>query len=239
MQPIFEKTFHAGEKWSALVSRGKILRFTALADGANTAVMAYNAADLTERYNMPDTLKAQHTAFLTKGNILMSDNGRAMASVVWDSTGWIDTISGLTDKKFTDAKYGVTTYQKNSNDYYRNGYDNFIVELVRNGLSARDIMPNLNLFSKISCDEEGNMLYAKGHGKKDGVIMLRTEMDVLLIMSNTPNPLDERDKYPSVPVRLEIYKAAPLDITDICINSRPENKRAFDNTWKYYALKDN
>jgi urea carboxylase-associated protein 2 len=237
MQKLFEKTFHAGEKWSASISRGKILRFTALDAGANTAVMMYNSSDLTERYNMPDTLKAQHTAFLTKGNILMSDNGRAMASVVWDDTGWIDTISGLTDKKSTDEKYGATTYQKNSNDYYRNGYDNFVIELVRNGLSQRDIMPNLNLFSKISCDEQGNMIYAVGHAKPEDVIMLRTEMDVLLIVSNTPNPLDDRGKYPSVPVSLEIYKSAPVEITDICVNSCPENKRAFDNTWKYHLLK--
>ncbi|MDR3113129.1 MAG: urea carboxylase-associated family protein, partial [Endomicrobium sp.] len=184
-------------------------------------------------------LKAQHTAFLTKGNILMSDNGRAMASVVWDATGWIDAISGLTDKKSTDEKYGVTTYQKNSNDYYRNGYDNFVIELVRNGLSQRDIMPNLNLFSKISCDEQGNMIYADGHAKAEDVIMLRTEMDVLLIVSNTPNPMDCRREYPSVPVNLEIYKSAPVEITDICVNKCCENKRAFDNTWKYYSLKDN
>ena len=187
---------------------------------------------------MPDTLKAQRAAFLTKGNVLMSDNGRAMASVIWDDTGWIDTISGLSDKKATDEKYGFTTYQKNSNDYYKNGYDNFVVELVRNGLSARDIMPNLNLFSKVSCDENGNMLYAQGHSKKDDVIMLRTEMDVLLIVSNTPNPIDERGKYPSVCVQLEVYKAAPVEITDICINGCPENKRAFENTWKYYLLKE-
>ncbi|MGE4385730.1 MAG: urea amidolyase associated protein UAAP1 [Endomicrobiaceae bacterium] len=236
MQKLYEKMLSAGEKWSALISKGKILRFTAGESGANTALMMYNSKDLAERYNMPDTLKAQHTAFLTTSNILMSDNGRAMTSVIYDSTGWIDTITGLSDKKSTTEKYGETSYQKDSNNYYRNGYENFKVELLRNGLSVRDIMPNLNLFSKISCDEEGNMLFAEKHSDKDDVIMLRTEMDVLLILSNTPNPLDPKTKYPAVPVSLEIYKALPVDITDICVNKCPENKRAFENTWKYYAL---
>jgi len=236
MELLHSKIFKAGEKWSAAVSKGKILRFRALDAGANIAFMAYNLRDLTERYNMPDTLKAQHTAFLTKGNILMSDNGRAMASVVWDSTGWIDAISGLTDKKTTDEKYGATNYQKDGNAYFKNGYDNFVVELVRNGLSRRDIMPNANLFSKVFCDDDGNMIFKDGHCKKDDVIMIRTEMDSLIILSNTPNPLDPRTKYPSVEIELEIYKAAPVEITDECVNSCAENKRAFDNTWRYYRL---
>ena len=49
MRRLFEKTFHSGEKWSAVIGRGKILRFTALDAGANTALMAYNSSDLTER----------------------------------------------------------------------------------------------------------------------------------------------------------------------------------------------
>jgi urea carboxylase-associated protein 2 len=238
MDLLHSKILKPGEKWSAPISRGKILRFAALNSGANVSLLMYNICDLSERYNMPDTLKAQHTAFLTKGNIMMSDNGRAMASVVFDSTGWIDTISGCTDKKSTDEKYGATTYQKERNDYLKNGYDNFTVELVRNGLSQRDIMPNLNLFSKVSCDKDGNMIFSEGHCKKDDVIMLRTEMDVLLLLSNTPNPLDVSGSYPSVEVELEIYRASSVEITDECVNSCAENKRAFDNTWRYYRLKE-
>ncbi|MDR1942011.1 MAG: DUF1989 domain-containing protein [Endomicrobium sp.] len=238
MEILHSKILKPGEKWSSWISRGKILRFRALEAGANVSLLAYNSKDLSERYNMPDTLKAQHSAFLTKGNILMSDNGRVMASVVFDSTGWIDTICGCTDKQSTDKKYGVTTYQKNGNDYLKNGYDNFVTELVRNGLSRRDIMPNLNLFSKVSCDDDGNMIFKEGHCKKDDVIMLRTEMDILLLLSNTPNPLDPSGKYPSVEVELEIYKAAPVEITDECVNSCAQNKRAFDNTWRYCRLSE-
>ena len=51
----------------------------------------YNMLDTSERYNMPDTLKAQFISSLTKGNVLMSDNGRVLASIVEDSLGWHDT----------------------------------------------------------------------------------------------------------------------------------------------------
>lgn len=102
-------TLCPGDKWSGIIKRGKFIRFTALEEGANVSMLLYNARDLTERYVMSDTLKAQFTCHLTKGHVLLSDNGRVLASIVEDSLGWHDPISGCTTRKKTDAKYGVTT----------------------------------------------------------------------------------------------------------------------------------
>ncbi|TVY09710.1 urea amidolyase associated protein UAAP1 [Paenibacillus cremeus] len=237
MDIIWGTTLQPGGKWSGTIGRGKLLRFTALGEGANLALMMYNASDLTERYNMPDTLKAQHTSHLTKGHVLMSDNGRVLASFVEDSLGWHDPICGITSREATDAKYGTTTYQELRNDWLRSGHENMAVELVRNGLGLRDMAPVVNLFSKVFCDEEGQMHYSKTHCQAGATVTLRTEMDVLLVLSNTPNPLDPRTAYPSVPVQLELLPAAPVDALDYCVNYRPENRRAFENTWEYYTLK--
>lgn len=49
----------------------------------------------------------------------MSDNGRVLASIVEDSLGWHDSITGYTTREMTDEKYGKASYQKNGNDYYR------------------------------------------------------------------------------------------------------------------------
>ncbi|MBB3110184.1 hypothetical protein FHS18_002251 [Paenibacillus phyllosphaerae] len=233
---IWNTVIGAGGKWSGRISRGKLLRFTALEAGANVSLMLYNALDLTERYNMPDSLKAQYTSHLTTGHTLMSDNGRVLASIVQDDLGWHDTISGYTSRKLTDAKYGNTTYQELRNEWLRSGQENFAVELTRNGLSLRDMMPNVNLFAKVFCEENGTMHYAQDHCPAGATVTVRTEMDVLLVLSNTPNPLDPRTDYPSVPVRIEVLQAEPVDEQDICLNHRPENRRAFENTWSYYAL---
>ena len=77
--------------------------------------------DTSERFNMPDSLKAQYTAHLKKGNVLMSDNGRVLASIVEDSLGWHDAICGHTTRIMTDEKYGKTTYQEQRNEFYRCG----------------------------------------------------------------------------------------------------------------------
>ncbi|MNW34765.1 hypothetical protein D3C74_117490 [compost metagenome] len=236
MSVIWSETVHPGGKWSGIIGRGKLIRLTAMEDGANIAMLLYHARELSERYNMPDTLKAQHTAHLTKGNVLMSDNGRVMASIVQDDLGWHDPLGGYTTRTATDDKYGLSLYQETRNHWLRSGQENLAVELVRNGLGARDISPVINWFSKVTCDLEGNMQLAVGHSQAGQTVTLRTEMDLLTVFSNTPHPLDPRTIYPSVPVNIEVLPAPEVDSQDYCVNYRPENRRAFDNTWTYYVL---
>ncbi|MFH5181545.1 urea amidolyase associated protein UAAP1 [Paenibacillus sp. TAB 01] len=236
MNSIWSTTIPAGGKSSGTIGRGKWIRFTALQSGANVAALLYNARDLTERYNMPDTLKAQYTSRLTRGNVLMSDNGRVLASIVEDGLGWHDTLCGYTTRETTDAKYGTTTYQELRNDWLRSGQENLTVELVRSGLGIRDLVPVVNLFSKVYCDDDGEMKFVSGHCGEGAAVTLRTEMDVLMVLSNTPNPLDPSPVYPSVPVKIEVGTAAPVEADDFCVNYRPENRRAFENTSAYYLL---
>lgn len=236
MESVFQKTFRPGEKWSGFIGRNKYVQFRAGGDNANVSLLLYNLLDRSERYNMPDSLKAQFTAHLTTGNILMSDNGRVLASIVEDTTGWIDSISGYSTRQGTDEKYGKTSYQENRNDYYRCGEENFRVELERNNMSARDLVPCVNLFSKVYVKEDGSMNYDPDNCKKGDIITLKTEMDVILIASNTPNPLDTATEYSAVPVYMTVYDAPATDLTDICVTSRPENRRCYENTWDYYKL---
>lgn len=236
MQKIWSKTLKPGEKWSGNIGRGKYIHFKALGDNANVSVLLYNRLDTSERYNMPDTLKAQYTAHLTRGNVLMSDNGRVLASIVEDSLGWHDTISGYITRKLVDEKYGRTSYQELRNDWLRSGEENFKTELVRNNMGVRDLVPCVNLFSKVYVEEDGSMHHEREHCKEGATVTLRTEMDIVILLSNTPNPLDESGQYPSKPVTVEVYNAPPVDLLDECVNHRTENYRAFENTWDYYNL---
>ena len=236
MENLWNLTLGSGAKWSGTISKGKLIRIRALEDGANLSGLLFNAYDLTESYNMPDTLKAQHTSRLTKGHVLMSDNGRAMASFVQDDLGWNDPIGGYTTRQLTNEKYGVTSFQEHQNECFRNGEENLAMELMRNGLQFRDMVPVFNLFSKIQVDDAGQMHFIEGHSKKGDTVTLRTEMDIVLLLSNTPNPHDPRTNFPSVPIELEVLPAEPVEEDDYCVNYRPENKRAFENTWDYYKL---
>ena len=91
---IIEETLPGGAAWSFTVRRGNTLRLTALEAGANVSFLCFNRHELLDRYNMADTLKGQHTAKLTTGFILVSDMGRAMASITGDTLGWHDPLGG-------------------------------------------------------------------------------------------------------------------------------------------------
>ena len=84
----------AGRPGRACCGGTSVLRLTDVEGGACVSALFYNADDPLERYNMPDTLKAQYTAFLTAGRVLYSDMGRVLCSIVADTCGWHDTISG-------------------------------------------------------------------------------------------------------------------------------------------------
>ena len=120
--------------------------------GANAGALFYNIECPVERYNMPDTLKAQHIARLTQGYVLFSDMGRVLCSIVEDTCGWHDTITGHSDATMTREKYGEGSYQRLRNDFYRNTRDNFLVELGKHGLGKKDLTPNVNFFVKVAVD---------------------------------------------------------------------------------------
>ena len=91
---LFEDVIGAGATWSHVLKRGTALRITDIEGGANVGALFYNWENPTERYNMPDTLKAQHIARLTRGYVLYSDMGRILCSITDDTVGWHDPLSG-------------------------------------------------------------------------------------------------------------------------------------------------
>jgi urea carboxylase-associated protein 2 len=235
---IFDRTLSGAGFWSAVVSRGKTLRLTDLGGGANVGLLLYNADLTVERYNMPDTLKGQHIFYLRHPYCLHSDMGRVLASITADSVGWHDTVCGASDAALVAAKYGARTYQAARNGFYRNAQEGFLIELAKWGLGPRDLVPNLNLFSKVVADEAGRLAFVPGHSKAGGQVDLRFEMNTLVVLNTCQHPLDPDPAYHPRPVRLEVFRTPLAAADDPCRLSRPENGRAFLNTEQYCALRD-
>ena len=233
---LWNNTLRDGGKFSMILKRHHRLKINTQGEGANLAVLAYNATLLSERYNMPDTLKGQHTAFLTKGNCLYSDMGRVLLSIVEDTCGWHDTIGGLNTREQVLEKFGAGKYQDLRNKRYRNGMDNFLTELGKWGLGKRDIVSNINLFSKVWVDEEsGSIHYDKSNSVDECSVTLRSEMDTLLILSATYHPL-YGGPYEPKDIHLELYGPHAPDDNDICRIHCEQNTRAFTNTENFVQL---
>ena len=142
---VWEEHIPGGCHWSGIVRRGTTLRLVDIAGGANAAVLFFNQEEKLERYNMADTLKAQHTARLTRGHVCYSDMGRVLCSIAADSAGWHDPLCGPSDAATTRARYGEKTYQDARNDMHRNGRDGLLIELEKWGLGKRDLAATVNV----------------------------------------------------------------------------------------------
>lgn len=237
LSPFYSrKLTHAG-MWSGVIGRGKTLRLTDLEGGANVGMLLYNSELTVERYNMPDTLKGQHIFFLTAPFCLHSDMGRILASITKDTVGWHDTVGGCSDANRVAAKYGEATYQTVRNDFHRNARDCFLIELAKWGLGKRDLVPNLNWFSKIVTDDAGRLSFVSEHSKAGDHVELRFEMTTLVVLNTCQHALDPDPKYHPREIQVEVFNTPRPTADDASLKIRPENARAFRNTEEYYLMK--
>src|SRR4051812_6854346 len=231
---LWEEDIPGGSHWSGVLRRGVSLRLIALDDDANVAALFYSREQPLERYNMADTLKAQHTAHLTTGCVCYSDMGRILCSVVADTCGWHDPLCGLTDVDLIATRYGVTRFQEERNSRYVSGREAMLVELGKYGLGERDLVANINFFSKVVVDDSGAMRRDPGHARAGQHVELRFEMDTLVLLHAGPHPLDQATPYAPAGVRLEARRASPVAADDPCRTRCPENARGFVNTERWY-----
>ncbi len=229
----YADTLPGGRHWSMRVRRGVALELTDLHGGGNVGMIMYNPENYLERLNLPDTLKCQHTFKITQGHCLYSDMGRIFCSVIEDDWGWHDAACGTCNAQIVADKWGALSYQEARNDYLRNGRDCFLVELGKYGMGKRDLTGNMNWFSQVSVDDAG-ALSLETRRAPGARVVLRFEMDTIVVLHTCPHPLDTAAEYPRREIGYRLYAVPPPDADDLCRNSREENARGFANNELYY-----
>lgn len=233
MMHLYEETLPGGGHTSLVIKKGQLLRLTDLEGGANVSLMLLNADEKSERLNLPDTLKGQHTARLTAGHCLYSDMGRVLAAIVTDTCGWHDSFGGVLNAAEVAEKYGYGRYQELRNGFYRNGSDNLLVELGKWDLRLEDLLMVLNLFSKVSVDEAGSFQFHQNHSAPGSVVELYAPMNTLVVLTALQHPMDPNPHYAPRPVQLALRDAHDEQMLEGCKTSRPENLRALQNIERF------
>ena len=231
---LYEETVPGGGHTSFVLKRGQLLRLTDIEGGANVSLLLLNAHEKSERLNLPDTLKCQHTAKLTAGHCLYSDMGRVLAAITADTCGWHDSVGGVLNAAEVAEKYGQGRYQELRNGFFRNGMDNLLVELGKWDLGLADLLMNLNLFSKVTVDSDGCFHFEAGNSKAGDYLELYAPMDTLVVLTALQHPLDPNPQYAPKPVQLSWQQVQSDGISVLCRTSRPENGRGFHNTERLY-----
>ncbi len=206
-------------------------------DGANLSLVLYTAREKLERYNMPDSLKAQHTAHYTRGHVLMSDMGRAMASITADSLGWHDPLGLLLDDRLHGRRNTASTrYQQHRNAMYRSG-------TRRPADRDRQVRPG-----QARPDRAGELLQ-QGERGRGGPLRLRARprqgrrpRGAALRHGRDRRRLQRAaSARPAPDLRAQAggpaaWRSGPAPADDYCRAFRPENARALHNTDMLYLV---
>lgn len=215
-----------------ILARGTELRLTDVTGDACASLMLYNALETHERLNVADTVKVQWQIYTGPGQILFSDQGRALATVVEDTSDRHDALYGTSAALRNEARYGDGSPQGPSPA----GRELFTLAAAKHGLGRRDIPPNVSFFQGVRIRDDGTPDF-QGSAGPGRHITLRLEMPAIVLIVNTAHPLDPRPEYICGPLGIHAWQSRPTTSEDEFWHRTPEGRRAFENTADYLTAR--
>jgi urea carboxylase-associated protein 2 len=227
---VWEETIAPGGYASRRIARGTRLRLIDTQGEACASLNLFNADMPTERLNVADTVKVQWNAYLGAGKLLLSDMGRVMMSILADDAETHDTFCGTSNAATNAAKYG----EGRNSGAFPNGRDRLILGAAKHGLTRRDVHPCVNLFKGTTIELDGTITPVIGPFAPGRSVILRAEMELIVVIANCPHVRDPRPEWHSTPLRVSAWRGPETSEDDITRNATPEGLRAFLNTEDLY-----
>lgn len=227
---LWEETIAAGGYASRRLSRGTRLRLVDLKGDACASVLLFNADMPTERLNVADTVKVQWNAYLGAGKLLLSDMGRVLMSIVEDDAETHDAFCGTSNAATNATKYG----EGRNSGAFPNGRDRLLLGAAKHGLLGRDVHPCVNFFKGTRIEADGAITPQVGPFEPGRSLVLRAEMDVIVVIANCPHVLDPRAQWSVTPLRASAWRGPATAADDPVRNATPEGLRAFLNVEDYF-----
>lgn len=231
-QALWAETVAGGNYTALPVPRGAVVELTDLEGDACAHLALFNAVQTDERLNVADTIKVQWQAYLGTGQLLLSDRGRALATIVDDTSGQHDVFAGTSSLRANRDRYGDGSPHGPSPA----GRELLTLGAAKFGLTPRDLPPTLSFFQGVRADIEGRLSFT-GSAGPGGSVRLRAELPLVLLLANVPHPLDPRDRYTCTPLQIRVWAGEPATVSSPEAAASPEAERAFANTLAYAHLR--
>ena len=202
----------AGWYATVFLRRGEAIRILDDSGQSSVSMVGWRQDDCSERINCADTVKVQWSAAISKGRVILSDMGHVFLSLIEDTSGAHDTLVGGSTPASTVAAFGSTA---------RNSHENFIAAAAKIGLGLRDIPPCVTFFAPVSVDATGRFVWDAAGKQPGDFVDLRAEMDVALVFSNCPHPLNPARPAASQPITLIRFQPPSAVADDPCRATSP------------------
>jgi urea carboxylase-associated protein 2 len=226
------ETVAGGGYTSKLLSRGSTVRLTDVTGDACAHLLLFNADQTWERLNVADTVKVLWQAYLGPGHLLLSDQGRVLASIVADTSGHHDALCGTSSRLRNEERYGDGAPQGPSPA----GRELQVLAAAKHGMSARDVGPGLSFFKGIRAEPDGALTWT-GSAPAGSAVEFRAELPLVVVIANVPHPLDPRPQYTCSPLEVLAWSGPATPAADPLRTASPEAERAFLNTDDYLAAR--
>ncbi|MDQ0944684.1 urea amidolyase associated protein UAAP1 [Streptomyces sp. V1I1] len=229
---VWAETVAGGNYTHRVLARGTELRLTDPGGDACAHLLLYVDGRPWERLNAADTVKVQWNAYLRAGGLLLSDQGRVLATLIADTAGRHDALCGTSTLVRNTHRYGDGTPQSASPA----GRELLTLAALKNGLEPRDLPPSLSFFQGVEVRDDGTLEFT-GSAGPGASVTLRAEQDLTVLIANVPHPLDPRPSYVSTPLEVLAWRAAPTTPGDPLWEATPEGRRAYANTADFLAAR--
>jgi len=225
-QMVWAERIAPGGYAHRVLAPGTTVRLSDPEADACAHVLVFRAAQPWERLCVADTVKVQWQAYSSAGQLLLSDQGRVLATVTADSSGCHDSICGTTTLVGNGERYGSGSPEGPSPA----GRELFVLAAAKHGLTPRDIPPSMSFFKGVRVEPATGELSWVGGCGRPALVELRAEMPLLLLVANTAHPFDPRPTFSVTTLEILAWTGARSGPDDMFWNSTPERARAFLNT---------
>ncbi len=199
---VWSETVAPGGYSSAVLARGTRLRFTDTAGDACAHLLLHRADAPHERLNVADTVKVPWQAYLGSGHPLLSGFGRVLATIVADTSGRHDALTGTSTRAGNLERYGAATPESAAPA----GRELFTLAGLKHGLDRRDLPPSVSFFQGIRVQPDGTFGWLGSAGPGAAVDLL-LHVDTVVLVANTAHPLDPRPEFTSSPLLIHAWGA--------------------------------
>jgi len=208
-----------------VVRAGTTLRLTDLDGDACAHLLLYRDGEPWERLNVADTVKVQWNAYLGVGQLLLSDQGRVLASILTDTSGHHDTLCGTSSRMRNESRYGSGSPHGPSPA----GRELFVLAAAKHGLGPSDVPPSISFFKGVRVEPDTGALRWTGAVAGPSHVELRAELDLLVLVANTAHPVDPRTVWSCGTLEVLAWPGTPTAVGAWPATLGPEAERAYRN----------
>jgi uncharacterized protein YcgI (DUF1989 family) len=176
---------------------GQILRITDVEGKQVPDLVCFNRYDPTEKLSCNNSRLIEKRWLLTTGNVLYSDEGNPMFTIVDDTVGIHHASGGCCNEGANYRRYGIRGS--------RNCRENLSLAAAPLGITQKDIPGAFCPFMKVIQYPDGRYEIEEPISDAGDYIEVRAEMDLFVAISNCPQERNACNAFNPTPIKVTVY----------------------------------